>query len=345
MNSPATSRLLPPAPRRRTRSTAARAAARDQRPRDPLPLLLTSTDHALRWRTRRDLLDEAVDEEELWRLPEVVRIVRRRLPSGGFAYPSAGARPAGTTDYEQYQTYKTLLTLTARYSLTRRHPAVAEAAEYLFDRQTRDGDFRGIYGAQYCPTYGAQILSVLSEAGYAQDSRVHRGHRWFLRMRQHDGGWAIPLRTHAEGRNFAAVLARRAALEPDRTRPSSHLVTGMVVRAFAMNPRWCHDPAVTQAAVWLSERFFTADAYTDRRTPAFWKRLTYPFTWTDALSVLDALTRLGIGRENAGVEKARSWLMAQQREDGTWACGYAHSPDSHADLWVTYAAATVLRRL
>ena len=58
--------------------------------------------------------------------------------------------------------------------------------------------------------------------------------RWLLSMRQDDGGWAIPTRT--PGLSLNVMLTARETFEPDRSRPSSHLVTGFVLRALAAHP-------------------------------------------------------------------------------------------------------------
>ena len=45
-----------------------------------------------------------------------------------------------------------------------------KAAEFLFQRQTTEGDFRGIYGTQYSPNYSAAIMELLIKSGYSDDS-------------------------------------------------------------------------------------------------------------------------------------------------------------------------------
>jgi hypothetical protein len=55
-----------------------------------------------------------------------------------------------------------------------------------------------------------QILAVMRDAGLsAADPRIAAGILWLLGRRQHDGGWAIPLRT----RGWAIPLRTRAAPE------------------------------------------------------------------------------------------------------------------------------------
>jgi hypothetical protein len=56
---------------------------------------------------------------------------------------------------------------------------------------------------------------------------------------------------------------------------------------------WRRQPAARRAGTLLGSRFFRPDAYSDRRSPSFWKKLAYPFQWTAVLSSLDALSLLG----------------------------------------------------
>jgi hypothetical protein len=69
--------------------------------------------------------------------------------------------------------------------------------------------------------------------------------RWLLTMPQDDGGWTIPTRTLEL--SLKVMLTVRETFEPDRSRPSSHLVPGIVLRALAALPRYRHlaDPPVT----------------------------------------------------------------------------------------------------
>jgi hypothetical protein len=68
--------------------------------------------------------------------------------------------------------------------------------------------------------------------------------RWLPTMPQDDGGWTIP--TPTLGLSLKVMLTVRETFEPDRSRPSSHLVPGIVLRALAALPRYRHsaDPPV-----------------------------------------------------------------------------------------------------
>ena len=103
-------------------------------------------------------------------------------------------------------------------------------------RSTEEGDFRGIYGMQYTPNYSAAIMELLIKAGYSTDVRTEKGFQWLLSIRQKDGGWAIPLR--AVGKKFDLETMQSELIQPDKTKPFSHLVTGIVLRAFTAHPEY-----------------------------------------------------------------------------------------------------------
>lgn len=193
------------------------------------------------------------------------------------------------------------------------------------------------------PNYTAAILGVLIDAGYRSDARVNRGLEWLLRMRQDDGGWAIPIRTSRPLRTFAAAMRLPAALAPDRARRSSHLVTGIVLRALTAHPRDRRRVETRRAAALLAARFFTADRYPDRKAASYWTKLTFPFRWTDLVSALDAIALTGRGVADPHGRGARLARTTPSR-DGLWRSAYPNTRDRLVHHWVTFAVARVFRR-
>ncbi len=223
-------------------------------------------------------------------------------------------------------------------------PAVGHAAEFLFSRQTDEGDFRGIYGRQYTPNYTAGILELLVKAGYGRDPRVGRCFKWLLQIRQADGGWAIPMVT-VHGRWNQASLSH-PALAPIRERPSSHMVTGVVLRAFAAHPQRRRSAAARRAAGLLAGRLFARDVYPGRDTPDFWTRCAFPFWFTDIVSALNSLTLVGIGLDYPKVRDAFDWLAASQKPDGLFHVRPVHGGAGETGLrWVTLAACRAMKRV
>ncbi len=313
---------------------------------DPLPSLLESGNPALIFATRRDLLDEHdISPRDLWSLKPVIRLVAKQLPNGAWKY-HRGAREQARQfeDYDQIETFRILGRLVENYAATESLPAVAKAAEFLFSRQTEEGDFRGIYGRQYTPNYSGAVLELLVKAGYDRDRRVAKAFRWLLSTRQQDGGWAIPIST--VGARWDVATLGGPTLQPDLSRPSSHMATGMVLRAFAAHPVHRRSPEALQAGRLLASRLFRRDVYRGRDKPEFWTKFSFPFWFTDLLSALDSLTLLGLGPEVPQIRFALDWFKERQSEDGTWDLVMLRSgADKDLRLWLGLAICRVFKRI
>jgi hypothetical protein len=317
---------------------------RKKLPHDPIPILLESDCAPVAYFARRDLLGEDPGPvEQLWDLPDVEKILRRQIKNGRWKYPSPGATVRSTEDYDQIETYRQAGFLVEKYGFTRKHPALRLAAEFLFSRQTEAGDFRGIYGTQYSPNYSAGIMELLIKAGYGSDPRIARGLRWLLSIRQADGGWAIPFRTATAGKLDAAFM-RKKTLEPDRVRPFSHCITGVVLRAFAAAGNFRDREEIRNAGRLLASRFFKSDSYVDRRTPEFWTGFSFPFWFTDLLSALDALSRLGFSPIDPDVGRGLDWFVERQKTDGGWALKIQKGKDKALPYWLDLSICRVFKR-
>jgi Squalene-hopene cyclase C-terminal domain len=313
---------------------------------DPVTPLLASDSAAVSYFARRDLLGEPVlPVASLWQLPGVTRLVRRQRSGGRWSYPGGGAaRIRSAEDYDQLETFRALGELVEKYGLTREHPAIVRAAEFLFAHQTTEGDLRGILGTQYSPYYTAAILELLCKAGYENDARLDRGIRWLLAMRQADGGWALPLRT--VGGKYDRETLAGPLLQPDRRRPSSHLVTGMVLRAVAVHSHYRATPVVRTAAEFLTTRLFAADRYPDRRAPRYWLVFSYPFWFTDLISALDSLSLVGFRPVYPAIRRALEWLVSHQGNDGLWHLTMVRGTNEPArDEWLSLAICRILKRM
>jgi hypothetical protein len=229
-----------------------------------------------------------------------------------------------------------------KYGMDKRHPAMERAAKYIFCRQTEEGDFRGIYGTQYTPNYSAAIMELLIKAGYGADSRIEKGFQWLLSVRQNDGGWAIPLRTAAI--KFNAGIMKADTLKPNKAKPFSHLVTGVVLRAFAVHDKHRTDREAKVAGELLASRFFKKDVYPDRQSVDFWLKFSYPFWFTDLLSSLDSLSMMGFNVNNPRIAEALGWFIKRQQEDGTWKLTLLRNRDKDLSFWLSLAICRVFKR-
>ena len=307
---------------------------------DPVAPLLAADDAALAVTARRDLLGEHIPAGSLAESAGVHRIVARQQPDGRWKYPAGNPEVRSRAAYDQLETYRQLAVLVCKFGLDRRHPAVAAAAAFLSSGQTEAGDYRGIYGRQYTPNYSAAITELLLRAGYAGCAQVENTMRWLLAVRQDDGGWAIPARTR--GLPLTALLSSPETLEPDRGRPSSHLITGIVLRALAAHPRYRRLPATRRAAELLKSRFFLRDTYPDRAAPPYWLVFSYPYWWTDLLSALDSLAQTGLRASDPDIARGVAWFIDNQEPGGLWNTGRNRPKGRHSDLWVGLAVCRML---
>jgi hypothetical protein len=313
---------------------------------DPAPLLASSGNAAVASFARRDLLGSSADPVgALWDLPEARRVLGKQTQNGSWRYPSGNHAIRSQENYDQLETFRQLGILVEKFGFTRQHPSIERAATYLLSFQTDEGDLRGIYGNQYATTYVGAILEVLIQAGYADDPRIANALAWLLAMRQTDGGWAIPVRTvGVPFPEFVDVEHHPEPRAPDRSKPSSHLVTGMVLRAFAAHPAWLNAIEVREAGKLLATRLYKRDAYTDRGDVSYWERVSFPFWFTDIVSSLDTLSRLGFGPEIPTISAALARLRELQRADGTFALKLLRARDKDLPWWICLAVCRSLKR-
>jgi hypothetical protein len=309
----------------------------------PIPPLLESGNRAIMLAAERDLLGRVCDAENLWQLPEVQKILRRQKHNGGWAYPTGNANVRSQENYDQIETYRNAAILIEEYGLNNRHPAIQRAAEYLFSFQTKAGDIRGIYGDQYSPNYSAAITELLIKAGYEDDARIQKVFKWLLSIRQTDGGWAIPLRT--KNYKLDVIASHAKTIEPDVSRPFSHMVTGVVLRAFAAHSTYRRSKEAQRAGQLLVSNLFKADNYTDRAAPSFWLGFSFPFWFTDLISALDSLSFLGFPKNEPQIDRALQWFVGNQQTTGIWKLKILRGQNQDIlQLWLALAICRIFKR-
>jgi hypothetical protein len=269
-------------------------------------------------RVRRDLIDdsEAPTADEIAGYPEVRVLIRKMEKDGSFA-PKAVDKELGGPRFS-----KCLATLRALDRLAdlglRVEPGskvsdqLRRIADFLLASQEDDGGIGDLALADSPKGRGKVValhfhgwaLSALCRAGLEGDDRVEKGFRFLLSLRQDDGGWA-----------WRGVRTDSAA------RPSSHLVTGMVLRAFASSRDRRMSREARRAAELLATRFLQPDRYQDRKAPSYWEIISEPRFYTDVLDALDTITSIGLGKENSGVRTAEAYLRSRQCKDGLWYAG------------------------
>jgi len=309
-----------------------------------IPSLIEFGDLALIFFTRRDLVGEdSGDIEQLWELPDVIKILKKQSSDGSWPYPKRGQAAHPTENYHILQTFRTLGYLIEMYGFNKSHPAVSQAAEFLLAHQSEEGDIRGIFGSQYAPHYTAGILELLVKAGYRTDSRIHKAFKWFENMRQVDGGWAWPLRTAKV--KYQDAIDMEKPVQSDLNKPFSHALTGFVIRAYAAHPGYRTTPVAQNAGELLKGRFFLPDKYSDRKGSEYWFKYQYPFWWANLLTVLDSLSRIGFSAVDMDIQRGLDWFCENQLENGFWYTGYGKKDGVDLNqAWVALAVGRVFCR-
>ncbi len=320
--------------------------------RDPVPILLREGSEALVARVRRDLIDdeEAPRADEVLTYAEVKSFLRKQEKNGAFP-PKPPEKAIGPAKFARAVATLRALDRMADFGLRKSEDPVSRAAELLLDSQNDDGGI-GDLAVGETPEARARAvavhfhgwaLSALCRAGYDDDPRVEKGFRFLLANRQADGGWA-----------WRGVRTDSAA------RPSSHLVTGMALRAFASSATRRSSREARRAAELLATRFLQPDRYPDRKAAAYWEQISEPRFWTDVLDALDGVTAVGLGKENSGVRTAEAYVRGRQNPDGLWypgapvkgdgisrpaAAAAANVKDRESARWLTVRVLIVLRRV
>lgn len=309
---------------------------------DALSPLVESGNKAITLFACRDLKDQRIQIQDLWQEREAQSLIKKQLPDGFWEYPT---NPENTAEenVDQYQTFKNLGVLIEKYGFDNTYPAIQKTAEYFFSVQTDEGDFRGIYDKQYTPNYTAAIAELLIKAGYSGDRRIKRVFNWLLATRQLDGGWALPFRT--QGYNIDVTYKHPTTIQPDFSKPFSHMVTGVVLRAFAVHPQYRNAPEAKQAGQLLMDSLFNKDSYPDRGTSEYWLQFVFPFCYTDMISALDSLSLLGFSADEPQIEKALNWFVNNQQPTGSWDFRITAGRDKGiSQLWLALAVCRIFRR-
>lgn len=317
-------------------------------PNNAIEFLLARGNLPILYWLKKEILDVPTDREykNLQKFASRIRILKAQKSNGGWCKRKYEGHPRWEKTYYIVETLRNLFRL-YDYACTLEEPGIQKAINFLFSTQSKEGDFRGAYLNEYSPTYHALTLEILCLYGMESDKKTQKGFRWIIKNRQDDGGWVIPYRTIDQEQlknryNYKAQL-KLEPVKPDKSRPFSHLVTGMVLRALAESSTWRKSREAKKAGELMLSRLFKEDEYNDRRLPCFWEEISYPFWATDILSSLDSLSKVGFNLEDERIQKGLEWLMKKQTKQGYWEAGNKKSSlEDH--LWVTFAVLRVLKR-
>ncbi len=311
---------------------------------DPLPYLASAKDPALDYHAGKFLLGRTgLSADSLRELREPARICRAQLPDGSWKFAERNCTVKRGIDYSQVEIFRHLGILVEKYCFDKSHPALKKAAGYIFSCQTEEGDFRGTLGIHYAPEFTAMIMELLIKAGYGDSPEITAAFEWLESMRQHDGGWAWPLKTR--GISFTKAFKLHEPVEPNRSKPFSHCLTGIILRAYAAHETMRKSDAALIAADLLADRFFLPDKYTDRGKAEYWAKVTFPFWYTDIVTALDSLSIIGLSSGDSRIARAIDYVLDCQNPDGSFDFKLLRDGDKLLSRWICLAIAKIMKRL
>lgn len=119
----------------------------------------------------------------------------------------------------------------------------------------------------------------------------------------------------------------------------------MVLRAFAAHPGLRKSAEARQAGELLAARLYKRDSYGDRGDAGYWERVSFPFWFTDIVSALDSLSRLGFGADAPTIRAALVRLRKIQRADGTFGLKLMKGKDRDLPWWICLAVCRSVKTL
>ena len=264
--------------------------------RTALEWLLESREPAVRYLTRRDLLDEDAhdDAERILDGP----IVRTLLEG-----------PTDVHPYKKWQGAHWRLVSLVELAVPVGEPRAVAAAESVLDWLCGAGHRRGIRVVdgltRRCASQEGNALAVCSRLGLADDERVELLARSLVEWQWPDGGWNCDLRASGNSSSFHESCAP---------------MWGLHEYASATGAAWARDAALRAAEMFLEKRLFRSLRTGEVLRPAYLE-LHYPPYWHyDILQGLLVLARIGVVRDlRAG--DALDELERRRRPDGRWKPG------------------------
>ncbi|OGO18566.1 MAG: hypothetical protein A2Z14_13065 [Chloroflexi bacterium RBG_16_48_8] len=307
-----------------------------------VPLLLSDPSPCFRLLVLRDLLHRQEDDPERQELitlqdidPLVTELLQNQNPDGSWKRIGINDNAPGGA----LQVTAQALTRLGYLRFSSDHPAVRQAADFIFSLQKPDGswpqpkDFQEKeedWGYDMMPVQAAFPLRGLASCGYAQDPRSEKAYQWLLDQRLEDGAWPTGM---ASG-NFGYVAGYRK-LAHSRWGCRSNTTAALI--CLALHPQRRSEPAARRALDLLLGRETREKqnigfevARTMGIEPA--RGWTTFFARFDLALVLDLCWRVGASLQDPRVKDLVDFILELQGPYGLWE--YERRPQ--ASRWVTF---------
>jgi len=322
----------------------------DQLKAYPIDWLLEPENPSVRYWSLLDLMDmskgEVVDAREaIMDSPPVRAILDAQDPEGHWGEHTDMYLP-------KYRATTHSLLILAELGATR-IPAIERGVEHLFLFQRNSGHFlmgmpKTERGRASRVTDGccldANVLYYLNHFGYLDEPRTRRLVDFLVDDHSNeDAGWRC----------------RAFPIDPSRVFPvNCYMGAAKVLKAFSAIPEEKRTPEMGEVIGREVESVLENGVYRYLRNPdgtrkdkAGWKRFGFPlFYQSDAIEVLDSLTRLGV--RDPRMEPAINLILEAQQGDGSWLLKHTFNEKMWADIdvkhepskWITLRALRVLKR-
>jgi hypothetical protein len=273
----------------------------DEATRSAVDWLLASTEPAIRYLTRRDVLKEPEPEDGATILegPKVRALLAGQRPDGGF----------GVHPYSKWTGAYWRLVSLVELAVPADEPRAVAAAGTVLDWLTGDRHRRSVKTVdgltRRCASQEGNALAVCCRLGLAADPQVELLARSLAEWQWPDGGWNCDLRASGRRSSFHESLPPAWGLHEYRV---------------ATGAAWAGQAADRAAELFLEHRLFRSlgDGSLINRQ---WAALHYPPYWHyDVLQALLVLTRLGKARDPRAGD-ALELLLRRRLPDGRWRTG------------------------
>jgi hypothetical protein len=318
----------------------------------PLEWLLDPSDPSVRFWALHQLLDKPLDSPEvrdaqdaLMESHPVKAILGGQSAEGHWENPQDMYIP-------KYRATTHSLLVLAELG-TARTPTIEKGVEHVFEFQRDSGHFltgkpKTARGYASTVTDGccldANVLYYLNHFGYIDDPRTQKTIRFLLVDHSpEEAGWKC----------------RAYPIDPSKVfAPNCFMGAVKVLRTFAAISEGDRSTEMIEVIDREVENVLVNGVYRYLRNPdgtrkdkAGWKRFGFPlFYQSDAIEVLDALTRLGV--RDPRMEPAINLVLDAQQGDGSWLLKHTFNGKMWADIevkhepskWITLRALRTLKR-
>jgi hypothetical protein len=320
---------------------------------DPTDWLLEPSNPSVRYWTLLGILDRKPDD------PDVVKARESIMASEPVKAILAAQEPgghwceSGDMYLPKYRATTHQLLILAELGASRT-PAIERAVEHVYRFQRLSGHFltelpkteqgRASVVKDGC-CFDGNVLYYLTHFGYLDDPRT-------VKLLEFTLGYHDP---ENAGWKCRAYPINRDAVFPT----NCYMGATKVLKALSITPESSRTPEIKALIEREVENILENGVYRYLRNPdgsrkdkAGWKRFGFPlFYQSDALEVLDTLTRLGVRDER--MAEAVELVKAAQQGDGSWLLKDTFNGKMWVDIeeknrpskWVTLRALRTLRRL